>query len=158
VKRQIQQAENPTPAMVISMEGTGVNNAILLDYLTSEVALDEPGIGRDHRIIPIDIICTDSELHFGIAGCSRDYEDEGDKSHERDAIPTTSWLRWAVTELERFDLGISDVGGYEGKDGDDVDEDEMEEASQVMMDQHRMWRTQGIVPKSVKIGQYISDL
>jgi len=28
----------------------------------------------------------------------------------------------------------------------------------LMMDQPRMWRTEGIVLKSVKIGQYISDL
>jgi hypothetical protein len=27
-----------------------------------------------------------------------------------------------------------------------------------MMDQHRMWRTEGIVLESVKIGQYISDM
>ena len=27
-----------------------------------------------------------------------------------------------------------------------------------MMDQHRMWRTDGIVLESVKIGQYISDI
>jgi len=27
-----------------------------------------------------------------------------------------------------------------------------------MMDQHRMWRTEGIVVESVKIGQYISDI
>ena len=27
-----------------------------------------------------------------------------------------------------------------------------------MMDQHRMWRTEGIVLESVKIGKYISDL
>jgi len=27
-----------------------------------------------------------------------------------------------------------------------------------MMDQRRMWRTEGIVLESVKIGQYISDL
>jgi len=32
VKRQIQQAENPTPAEVISMEAALVDNAILLDY------------------------------------------------------------------------------------------------------------------------------
>ena len=36
--------------------------------------------------------------------------------------------RWAATELERFDLGTSDVDGYEGEDGDDADEEE--EASQ----------------------------
>jgi len=27
-----------------------------------------------------------------------------------------------------------------------------------MMDQHRMWRTEGIVLESVNIGQYISDM
>jgi hypothetical protein len=27
-----------------------------------------------------------------------------------------------------------------------------------MMEQHRMWRTEGIVLESVKIGQYISDM
>ena len=35
VKRQIQQAENPTPAVVISIDAARVDNAILLDYLTS---------------------------------------------------------------------------------------------------------------------------
>jgi hypothetical protein len=39
VKRQIQQAENPTPAAVISVEAARVDNAILLDYVTSGVAL-----------------------------------------------------------------------------------------------------------------------
>ena len=40
VKRQIQQAENPTPAMVISMEAARVDNAILVDYVSSDVALE----------------------------------------------------------------------------------------------------------------------
>jgi hypothetical protein len=40
VKHQIQQAENPTPAVVISTEAASVDNAILLDYLTSKVALE----------------------------------------------------------------------------------------------------------------------
>ena len=44
VKRQIQQGENPTPAEVISTEAVGIDNAIVLDYLTSEVALKEPEI------------------------------------------------------------------------------------------------------------------
>jgi len=35
VKRQIQQAENPTPAVVISVEAARVDTAILLDYLNS---------------------------------------------------------------------------------------------------------------------------
>jgi len=44
VKRQIQQAENPMPAKVISTEEARVDNAILLDLLTSEVTLEEPEI------------------------------------------------------------------------------------------------------------------
>ena len=65
-------------------------NAILLDYLTSEVALEEPEIGRTDPNIPIDNNCTDDELHFGMPGGSGDFEDEGDESDNRDAIPTTS--------------------------------------------------------------------
>jgi len=66
-------------------------------------------------------------------GGSGDYEDEGDESDDRDAIPTASWQRLPVTELRRFDRGPSDVDGYEGKGGDDADADadEEEESSQV---------------------------
>jgi hypothetical protein len=127
VKLQIQQVENPTPAVVISVEPARVDNAILLDYLTSEVALEEPEIGSTNSNIPIDNHCMDDELHFGMPGGSRDLEDEDDES---DAIPTASRRRRAATELERFDLGTSDVDGYEGEDSDDADEDEEEEASQ----------------------------
>jgi len=127
VKRRIQQAENPTPAVVISTEAASVDNAILLDYLTSEVALEEPEIGSTDPNIPIDNNCTDDELHFGMAGGSGDYEDEGDESDEHDAIRTASQRRRPVTELERFDLGTSDVNGYEGEDGDDADADVAEE-------------------------------
>jgi len=52
VKRQIQQAENPTPAVVISVEAARVDNAILLEYLTSEVAPEEPEIGSTDPNIP----------------------------------------------------------------------------------------------------------
>jgi uncharacterized OB-fold protein len=45
VKRQIQQVENPTPAAVIRTEAARIDNSILSDYLTSEVALEEPEIG-----------------------------------------------------------------------------------------------------------------
>jgi len=127
VKRQIQQAENPTPAVVISVEAARVDNAILLDYLTSEVALEEPEIGSTDPNIPIDNNCTDDELHFGTPGGSGDFEDEGDES---DFSPTASRWRRAATELERFDLGTSDVDGYEGEAGDDADADEEDEASQ----------------------------
>jgi hypothetical protein len=87
VKRQIQQAENPTPAVVISIEAARIDNAILLGYLTSELAIEEPDIGSTDPDIPIDNNCTDDELHFGIPGGSGDFEDEGDES---DAIPTAS--------------------------------------------------------------------
>jgi hypothetical protein len=127
VKCQIQQAENPTLAVVISVEAARVDNAILLDYLTSEVALKEPEIGITDSNIPIDNNCTNDELHFGMPRGSGDFEDEGDES---DAIPTASRRRWAATELERFDLGTSEVNGYDGEDGDDADTDEEEEASQ----------------------------
>jgi len=130
VKSQIRQEENPTPAVVISVEAARVENAILLDYLTSEVALEEPEIGSTDPNIPIDNNCLDDEQHFGMPGGGRDYEHEGDESDARDAIPTASRLWRPSTELERFDLGTSDVDGYEGEDGDDAYADEEEEASQ----------------------------
>jgi len=115
------------PAVVISVEAVRVDNTVLLDYLTSEVALEEPEIGSTDPNTPMDNNCTDDELHFGMPGGSRDSEDEGDES---DAIPTASQRQRATTELERFNLRNSDVDGYEGEDGDDVDADEEEEASQ----------------------------
>jgi len=127
VMRQIQPVENPTPAAVISVEAARVVNAILLDYLTSEVALEAPEVGSTDPNIPMDNNYTDDELHFEMPGGSGDFKDEGDES---DAIPTASRRRRAVTELEMFDLGTSDVEGYEGEDGDDADADEKEEASQ----------------------------
>jgi len=130
VKRQIQQTKNPTPAVVISVEAARVHNAILLDYLASEVALEEPEIRSTDPNIPIDNNCTEDELHFGVPGGSGDYEDEGNESDVGDAIPTASRRQRPATELERFDLGTSDVDGFEGEDGDDADVDEEEEASQ----------------------------
>jgi hypothetical protein len=132
VKHQIQQAENAMPAMVISVDTARVDTAIPLDYLTSEVALEEPKIGSTDRNIQIDNNCTDHELYFGMPGGSRNYQDECDESNERDAIPILRRQRQPATELERFDLGSSDVDLYEGEDGDDADSDadDEEEASQ----------------------------
>jgi hypothetical protein len=127
VKLQIQQAENPTPAMVISKEAASVDNGILLDYSTSKVAVEEPEIGSIDPNILIDNNCTDDELHFWMPGCSGDFEDEGDKT---DAIHPASRRRRAATELERFELGTSDVDGHNGEDGDDADPDAEEEAAQ----------------------------
>ena len=130
VKHQIQHAENPMPAMLIGMEAVHVDNAIILDNLTSEVALEEPEIARMDPNIPIDNNCTNEELHFEMPGGSGDYEDEGEESDEQNAIPTASRQQQAATELERFDLGTIDVDWYEGNNGDDVDPDKEEEVSQ----------------------------
>ena len=128
VKHQIQQAENPMPAEDISIEAARDDITILLDYLTSEVALEEPEMGGTDPNILIDNNCTDDELHFGVPGGSDDYDDAGDEIDERDANPTASRPLRAATELERFDLRTSNVDGYEGDDGDDADDDEEEEA------------------------------
>jgi hypothetical protein len=68
VKRQIQRAENPAPAVVISVKAARVAYAILLDYLTSDVALEETDIRSTDANIPIHNTCTDDELHFGMPG------------------------------------------------------------------------------------------
>jgi len=133
VKRQVQQGENPTPAVLISVEAARVDNAFLLDYLASEVALEDPEIRITDPNIPIDNNCTDDELQFGMPGGRGDYEEEGNESDDRDSIPTFSRQRPPVTELERFDLGTRDVDGYDGTDGNDADADadEEKESSQV---------------------------
>jgi len=82
VKRQIQQVENPTPAMVSSVEAARVDKDILLDSLASEVALEDPEIGRTDPNILIDINCTDDELHYGMPAGSGDYEDEAYESDD----------------------------------------------------------------------------
>jgi hypothetical protein len=131
-KRQIQQAENPMPAVVISLDAARVDNAIHLDYLTSRAALEKPELRSADPNILIDSNCADDELHFGMPEGSGDYEDEGDERDERDAIPTTSRRRQPATELERFDLGTSAADCSEGEDSDDADADadEEEEASE----------------------------
>ena len=53
-KRHIEQAENPTPAVVISVEVARDDNVTLLDSLPSEVALEEPEIRSTDPNIPID--------------------------------------------------------------------------------------------------------
>jgi hypothetical protein len=130
VKRQIQQEENPTPAVVISVEAARVDNAIFVDYFASVVALEEPEVGSTDPNVPIDNNCTDDDLHFRMPVGSVDYEAEGDESDLRDAIPTASQRRPPVTVVERIDLGTSDVHGYEGEHGDDADADQEEDASQ----------------------------
>jgi hypothetical protein len=112
------------------VEAVHVNNAILLDYLTSEVALEEPAIASTNPNLPIAHNCTDDELHLVMPGGSWDCEDEGDESNMRDAFHMGRRRRRPATEYERFHLGISHVDGYEGEDGANADADEEEEASE----------------------------
>jgi hypothetical protein len=63
---RIQQEENPMPAEVISTNAAHVDTTILLDYLTSDVALEEPEIRSIDRNIPIDNNGSDDTLHFGM--------------------------------------------------------------------------------------------
>jgi hypothetical protein len=72
VERQIKQAENPMPAVVISVKVARVDNVILLDYFNSEVAHEDPEIGRTDPNILIDHNCTDDEIHFWMPGGSGD--------------------------------------------------------------------------------------
>jgi hypothetical protein len=115
------------PAVVISVEAARIHNAILPEYLTSEVAREDPEIRSTESNIPIDNNCRDDELHFVIPGASGDFEDEGDKGN---AISTTSRRRWAATVLVKLDLATGVVDRYEGEDGDDLDVYEEAEVSQ----------------------------
>jgi hypothetical protein len=90
VKLQIQQLENPRPAMVISVEAACLDNSILLVYLTSKLALRKPEIGGTDPNITLYNNYTDDELHFGMPRGSGNYEDEGDETEQFDAIPTGS--------------------------------------------------------------------
>jgi hypothetical protein len=109
-----------------------VDNAILRDYLTCKVALEEPGSGRTDPNIRVDNNCTDRAVHSGITGGCGEYDNVRDETVECDAIPTASQRRCPTTDLDRFDLGTINVNGYQGKEGNDADADmeEMDDASQ----------------------------
>jgi hypothetical protein len=91
VKHQKKQAEKPAPPMANSIEPTSIHMTILLDYLTTEMALAEPENRSTEPEIPIHKICTNYELHFGLPGGSSDYEDSVDDSDIAEAIPTSCW-------------------------------------------------------------------
>jgi hypothetical protein len=59
VNHQIQQVENPMPAVVISVEAGSVDNPVVLGYLTSEVVIEEPEFECTDPNIPIDNNCMD---------------------------------------------------------------------------------------------------
>jgi hypothetical protein len=116
VKCQFQQAQILTPAAVISTHAARGDIAILADNSTSELPLEDPEIGSSDPNIPIDINCTNGELHCGIPVGYEDYDDECDEIDESDAITTGSQRQWAASELGRFDLGTSDVDGSAAND------------------------------------------
>ena len=82
---------------------------------------EEADIVRTDRNIPIANNCTYDKLYIGMPVGREDYEDGGDESNQRDAVPTTSWRRRPATELERFDHRTRNVDSNEGEDGPDAD-------------------------------------
>jgi hypothetical protein len=114
----------------ISTETACIDNAIFLDHVTCEVAQDEPDIRSRDRKMPIVNNWTDDILHIEMPGGCKDYDDEGDDMIMSDAVPTACMRGCAVTELERVDMGTSNVYWYDGDDGDDADPDVEEESSQ----------------------------
>jgi hypothetical protein len=83
--------------VVISTEVACIDNAMPLDCLTSDVALEEPEIGSTDQNRPIDNNCTNDALHFVIRGGCEGYDNEGDGIGEGNAIPTTSRRQRNVT-------------------------------------------------------------
>jgi hypothetical protein len=77
------------PAVVSSVEVARIGNAILLDWMTSEVPLEEPAIGSTNPNIQVDNNCMDDKLHLGMRAGSGDIKDESDERDERNAIETT---------------------------------------------------------------------
>jgi hypothetical protein len=78
------------PVVLISVEAACIGNAIILDSLASEVALEDPVIGSTDPNISIDNNWTDEQLHFRLPSGSGDYQNAGNESDDRDAITTGS--------------------------------------------------------------------
>jgi hypothetical protein len=72
---------------VIHSEEVRVENVILFDNLTSDVAHEHPEIGRSDVDILGDHNSLGDELHFGMPG---DCDNELDKIDKNDAIPIPS--------------------------------------------------------------------
>jgi len=147
VKYQIQPAENPMPALVISLEAAHVDNAILLDYLTSEVALEKPEIRCTDPNIPIDNNCMDDELHFGMPGGM--WITEMNVTNVTSAMPSPpsagddsprlnsrgfTWEPVMSTGM-RVRMGTIRIRMWMRR----------KKHRKLMMDQHQMWRAEGTV-------------
>jgi len=53
------------------MQAARIDNAILLDYLTLEMVLEEPEIGSTNPNIPIDNNCMDDRLQLGMPASAK---------------------------------------------------------------------------------------
>jgi len=69
---------------------TNIEPLVSFSDITSLLPLSPTLDRARYTNIPIENNCTDDELHFGMPGGSGNYEDEGDKSDERNAIRTAS--------------------------------------------------------------------
>ena len=78
VKLRIQEAEFQTPREVISTEAAVVDNVMLLDFLQSEPALQQPEIGVAYPGIPIDNNESDDELLFRFQPEDEEESDDND--------------------------------------------------------------------------------
>jgi len=118
------------PADVISTEAERVDNALLHDYLTCKVSLEEPKIWSMDPNFALGNICGYDEQRVRMPWGCPNYDDDGDKMIESDDIPTASRQWRTATELGTFDCATSDVDGYEGDNGNDADSDEVEDELQ----------------------------
>jgi hypothetical protein len=72
VQHQIELTENKIPAEVIRTKAVHIDNAILPDYLTSNVALEEAKIESSDPYILLYNHYPDDMLHFGLPWGSKD--------------------------------------------------------------------------------------
>jgi hypothetical protein len=100
------------PAVFIYVKGAFMDNAILLEYLTSNVAVTKPEIGCTHITVMVNSQFRDDKLYIWMAGDSGDFENDGDTIKELNAFPTPSLRRLTITEHESFYMGNGDIQGY----------------------------------------------
>jgi hypothetical protein len=108
------------------MQAELVEHAMLLEYLTCEVALGEPRIRSTSLNIPIDNNFMVDKLHLRMPDGSGNLKDEGVQRTEHNAICTSIWQIQTTTELEMFDWRTSDLEGYKGDNTKDGDVDEVQ--------------------------------
>jgi hypothetical protein len=112
------------------MEAAHDDNAIHVEHFTAKVALEENKIGSTDPNIPKRNNCIDDHLYFRMPQGCEDYYDKVDEIDQSISITISSRQQRAAIELVRFDLGTCDVDREEAEHSDDVDADEMDEASQ----------------------------